>query len=126
MSTALLVASAVFTNTPAGSADNGTIDPTQGATLNTVQVASLLIGVFLPILVALVTKDVTNSSVKSILLLVLSGVSGFLTEFVNSPHFYWQQALLTTIVTFITGVASLYGLWRPTGVSGKAQHALVK
>jgi hypothetical protein len=104
-------------------AENATIDPTQHSTLNAVQVASLLIGVFIPILVGLVTKVTTSPALKSILLLALSAVSGFLTEFVNSANFIWQQALLTTVVTFVIGVATYYGLWTPTGVTAKAQAA---
>lgn len=106
-------------------AENATIDPTAHSTLNAVQVASLLIGVFIPILVGLVTKRTTNRSVKSILLLALSAVSGFLTEFVNSANFVWQQALLTSVITFVIGVATYYGLWTPTGVTDKAQGALI-
>lgn len=104
-------------------AENATIDPTANTTLNAVQVASLLIGVFIPIVVGLVTKRTTNPAVKSILLLGLSAVSGFLTEFVNSANFVWQQALLTSVVTFVIGVATYYGLWTPTGVTAKAQAA---
>lgn len=100
------------------------VDPS-AATLNTVQVASLLIGVFLPIVVGLVTKHTTNPAIKSLLLLALSGVSGFLTEFVNSANFNWQQALLTTVVTFTIGVATYYGLWNVTGVTDKAQDLLI-
>lgn len=107
-------------------ADNATIDPTAYSGLNTVQVASLLLGVFLPILVGLVTKVTTNAAVKSLLLLALSCVSGFLTEFVNSNNFIWQQALLTSVITFVIGVATYYGLWNPTGVTAAAQNTLVK
>lgn len=101
------------------------VDPTAKTGLDAVQVASLLIGVFIPILVGLVTKRSTDARVKSILLLALSGVSGFLTEFVNSSNFVWQQALLTTVVTFVIGVATYYGLWTPTGVTAKAQDSFV-
>lgn len=105
---------------------DNTIDPTAYSNLDTVQVASLLVGVFIPILVALVTKRTTSSTVKSLLLLGLSAVSGFLTEYINSANFRWQQALMTTIVTFVIGVATHYGLWTPTGVRDKAQASLVK
>jgi hypothetical protein len=106
-------------------AENATVYPTAYSGLNTVQVASLLIGVFIPILVGLVTKRTTNTAVKSILLLALSCTSGFLTEYVNSNNFIWQQALLTSVITFVIGVATHYGLWTPTGVTAKAQDALV-
>lgn len=85
------------------------------------QYLSALIGIVLPILVALVTKWSTSSAVKSILLLLLSVLTSFLTEALNDANFNWQQAVFGTVLTFVVGVASLYGLWRPTGVSGKAQ-----
>jgi hypothetical protein len=50
--------------------------------------------------------------------LALSAVTAFLTEYVNSANFVWQQALLTTVVTFVVSVATYYGLWKPTNVAG--------
>lgn len=96
------------------------------APITTVQVASLFIGVFIPIVVSLVTKQVTSARTKAILLVALSAASGFLTELVNDSNFVWQQALLTAVMTFVTGTAAYFGLWRPTGVADKAQLALVK
>jgi hypothetical protein len=101
------------------------VDPAD-ANMSTVQVVSLLVGIGLPLLVGLVTKSSTNSTVKSLLLVGLSCVSGFLTEYLNSSHFVWQQALLTSIVTFVVGVAAHYGVFVPTGVTAKAQRSLVK
>ena len=102
---------------------DATLNPTADSGLSTVQVASVLVGVFLPILVGLVTKTVTSSSVKALLLALLSAVTGFLTEFINSGNFVWQQALLSAVVTFVTAVAFHFGLWSPTGTSAKAQRA---
>jgi hypothetical protein len=102
------------------------VDPASNTGLSTVQVASLLVGIGLPLLVGFVTKSSTSSTVKSLLLVALSCVSGFLTEFINSSNFVWQQALLTSIVTFVVGVAAHYGVFVPTGVTAKAQRMLVK
>jgi len=101
-------------------AEGGDIDPIAGS-ISTVQVASMFIGIFIPILVGLVTKVTTAPLVKSMLLLGLAAISGFLTEFVNDPSFEWQQALLTSVVTFITGVAFYFGVWTPTGVTASVQ-----
>lgn len=88
------------------------------SSIGTVQVVSILIGTLIPILVALVTKSTAPPGVKAIVNLALSAVSGFGTEFVNDANFVWQQALLTTVVTFVVSVASYYGLWKPTNVAG--------
>lgn len=94
--------------------------------LNTVQVVSVLLGTLYPILVGLVTKVTTSPAVRAWLLAGLSALSGFGFEFINSENFVWQQALLTSVVTFVTAVATYYGLWKPTNVAAVAQRSLVK
>lgn len=88
------------------------------------QYLSAMIGVVLPILVALVTKYSDHPGLKAILLLGLSLVSGFVTEWQTDPNFVWQQAAFGALMTFVIGVATLYGLWRPTTVSTKATSVL--
>jgi hypothetical protein len=85
------------------------------------QIIAAMVGVVLPILVGLVTKTVTRPAVKAMLLLLLSAVTGFLTEALNSDVFVWQQALFAWGITFVIGVAMHFGLWNPTGVATKAQ-----
>lgn len=100
---------------------DNTVDPTAHSDLSLVQVSSILVGTVLPILVALVSTRLTSRAAKSWLLAALSAVSGFLTEFINSgDDFVWQQAVLTTVVTFVVAVATYYGLWNPTGISTRA------
>ena len=87
----------------------------------------LLVSVVLPVLVGLVTTRVTAAGVKAVLLLALSTANGFLVELAG-PHdagYSWQTALVLALVSFGTGVLAHFGLWRPTGVSGKAQDSLV-
>ena len=83
------------------------------------QYLSALIGVVIPILVALVTKHATSPTVKSLLLLGLSAVSGFLTELLNNANFNLEQAVFGAVLTFVVGTAALFGLWKPTGVDDK-------
>lgn len=99
------------------------IDPTAHTGFDKVQISAILIGVLLPLVVGLVTKRYTSPSVKAILLLAASALTAFITEWANSANFVWQQALLTMILTFGTGVVAHKGLWAPTGVAGKAQDA---
>lgn len=93
--------------------------------LNVWQVVQLVVAVILPVVVGLVTTKVTNSNVKAVLLLVVSALTAFLTELLASVNagvpFDAATALLATLTTFIIGVALHYGLWKPTGVSEKAQ-----
>ncbi|MEU5596807.1 hypothetical protein [Streptomyces sp. NPDC020298] len=88
----------------------------------------LVISVVLPVLVGLVTTRVTHEGVKAVLLLALSTANGFLVE-LASPHdagYSVGTAAVLALVSFGTGVLAHFGLWKPTGVSGKAQDSLVK
>lgn len=93
------------------------------ASISTVQVVSILIGTVIPILVALVTRSTARPGLKAVVNLALSALSGFGTEYINSANFVWQQALLTTVVTFVVSVATYYGLWKPTNVAGSSSSA---
>ncbi|MEU1134922.1 hypothetical protein ABZ383_34555 [Streptomyces sp. NPDC005900] len=83
----------------------------------------LAISVVLPVLVGLVTTRVTSAGTKAVLLLALTALNGFLVEFAG-PHddgYSVTSAVILWAVSFGTGVLTHFGLWKPTGVSGKAQ-----
>ncbi|MFE0206982.1 hypothetical protein [Streptomyces sp. NPDC058985] len=82
----------------------------------------LAISVVLPVLVGLVTTRVTHAGTKAVLLLALTAANGFLVELANAGDDYQVgSALVLWAVSFATGVLAHFGLWKPTGVSGKAQ-----
>ncbi|MBB4985046.1 hypothetical protein [Streptomyces nymphaeiformis] len=86
----------------------------------------LLISVVLPVLVGLVTTRVTHAGVKAVLLLALSTLNGFLVELAApGPGWHAGTAAVLALVSFATGILAHFGLWKPTGVSGKAQDSLV-
>lgn len=83
-----------------------------------------VIAVFLPTLVGLVTTRATNASVKAILLLVLSAVQTLIGQVliaIGDGNFDWFTWIITAIGSFVVGVATHYGFWKPTGVSDRAQ-----
>ena len=87
----------------------------------------LAISVVLPVLVGLVTTRVTHAGTKAVLLLALTALNGFLVELAG-PHpdgYDIGTAVVLTLVSFGTAVLSHFGLWKPTGVSSKAQDSLV-
>ncbi len=87
----------------------------------------LLISVILPVLVGLVTTRVTHPGLKGVLLLALSTANGFLVELANpGPDYDLQTAIVLSLVAFGTGVLAHFGLWKPAGVSVKAQAVGVK
>ncbi|MCI3246280.1 hypothetical protein [Streptomyces spinosisporus] len=88
----------------------------------------LVASVVLPVLVGLVTTKVTHAGWKAVLLLALSTVNGFIVEYAG-PHdagYSVGTAAVLALVSFGTGVLAHFGLWKPTGVSGKAQDSFVK
>lgn len=85
----------------------------------------MVLAVFLPILVGLVTTRVTASDTKAWLLAGLTLATSLLTQLgvaisTNVP-FDLGVALLAVIPAFAISVATYYGLWKPTGVSVAAQ-----
>lgn len=91
---------------------------------------SFMISFILPLLVGLVTKWSTNPALKSVLLLLLSTVTAFLTELLthvnNQDTFSWKLLVLNAIFNFVIAVAAHFGLWKPTNVTAKVQSSLVK
>lgn len=87
----------------------------------------LLVSVGLPVLVGLVTTRVTHAGAKAVLLLALSTANGFIVEAAAGGDGYSiGTAAVLAAVSFATGVLMHFGLWKPTGVSGKAQGVGVK
>lgn len=98
-------------------------------TVDIAVVVQMVLSVFLPILVGLVTTKVTSSAVKAWslagLTLVTSVLTGFGAALSAGEVFDLGVALLTAIPSFAISVAVHYGLWKPTGVSEKAQETLI-
>lgn len=83
----------------------------------------LVISVVLPVLVGLVTTRVVSAGTKAVLLLALTTANGFLVELAG-PHdagYSVGTAVVLALVSFGTGVLAHFGLWKPTGVSARAQ-----
>ncbi|MYZ38350.1 MULTISPECIES: hypothetical protein [unclassified Streptomyces] len=92
------------------------------ASLDSAYWLGLLISVVLPVLVGLVTTRVVNAGVKATLLLALSTLNGFLVE-LGAPgdDYSVGTAAVLALVSFATGVLMHFGLYKPTGIAGRAQ-----
>ena len=81
---------------------------------------NLLVSMFLPIVVALVTKRFATGNVKALVLLFLSIITGWLTSLqATGGTFEIESAITSIIVSFIAAAASHFGLLAPAGVTGK-------
>ncbi|NUT90846.1 MAG: hypothetical protein HOY78_02335 [Saccharothrix sp.] len=89
------------------------------------QLLSFLIGTILPLLTGLVTRWNASPGVRAVVLLALSAVTSLLTEYLAALNsgtlFDVGAALLGVLATFLVGVGSHFGFWRPTGAAQALQ-----
>lgn len=91
------------------------------------QQLALYLGVFTPLIVALITKKLgTSSKVKASLLLVFNLIVGFLTELLGQGDFHFWSAVNGVILASITGVIALFGFYMPTKINDTLQGSLRK
>lgn len=88
-------------------------------------VIGVLVSTILPLLVGLVTKVVTHSGWKAVILAALSAVTGLLTELgnalTNGTVYNLGQGLLLALLAFLVATGTYYGIWKPTTVANKLQ-----
>jgi hypothetical protein len=84
----------------------------------------ILVGVVLPALVALVTKQVSSSRFKSLALVALSAVSSVVVPLVGATTVDFQAVANNFLVIFGSGVLAYYGVLKPTGVTEAVQTAV--
>ena len=78
-----------------------------------------LVGVVLPLLVALVTKNVSSARFKSLALLVLSALSGYFTVLLATDEpLDWQTVARSALTVAVAAVASFFGFTKPMGIAG--------
>ncbi len=83
-------------------------------------IASILLGTVMPLLVAVVTKSKASRALKFGCLLTLSVITGMLTTAIGGDGnaVISDTALVSALIAWVTGMASYYGLWKPSGVAG--------
>lgn len=93
-----------------------------GTTISLSQWLAAAVGTVLPIIVAIVTARVADGAVKALVLLVLAAISGYLISWLDALNdgvaFNFSQASFTAVLGFIVAVASHFGIWKPTAVTG--------
>ncbi len=91
----------------------------------TVDVATVgvVLGTVIPILVALVTKRVASPGTKAVVNLLLSAIAGALSVLVAEAQgtvveLEASAFVASVALTWVTSVATHYGLLKPTGITG--------
>lgn len=90
-------------------------------TLSTI--ITMLVGLGLPALIALVTKEALPDHLKVLILLALSTASGVVSSLagsVPSTLSGWGHIALNILMTFLAGAAADVAAWKPSG----ALHAI--
>ncbi|QGJ93474.1 membrane protein [Arthrobacter phage Mufasa8] len=90
---------------------------------------ALAVQFLLPVLIDLVTTEVTRNGVKTLLLAILTLATTLATGVLNAHDtgapYDLAQALLTGLGGFILSIAAYYKVWKKSGVSAAAQNTLV-
>lgn len=79
---------------------------------------TLLAAPFLPILVGLVTKRFADGSVKALLLLLLSAITGVVNQAILSGGLLSKETVIAAVVAYVIAVASHYGFLKPSSITG--------
>lgn len=89
------------------------------------QVLAILAGIILPLLTGIVTKLKADSAVKAVSTAVLAVITGAVATLVGEPEagIRLYDFLFATGLAFVSSIATYYGFWRPTGISGAVQRS---
>jgi len=88
--------------------------------LSATSLVGVVVMVFAPLLVALLTKASWPGWVRSIVLLAISGAVGVGNAFIGNPE-GWKPGLVivNAVIAFVIGVASYFGYWEKTSLPDK-------
>jgi hypothetical protein len=83
-----------------------------------------LIGAFLPLLVAVITKRYATQAVKGVANFVLSTITGSIGYLVGADGAYDIRGFINAAFnTLVVSAAAYYVVWRPTGAAGSVAVA---
>lgn len=82
---------------------------------------TVIAGTLIPILGGVVLKQSTSGTVKSLVNLVLSAVASIVNVSTTEGGLVVisEDVIKSTALTFIISIATLYGVWQPTGIDAK-------
>lgn len=80
---------------------------------------NLVLAVVLPVITSLITARFANSTVKTLVLVLLTVISTALQQvFDDNGTIVWKHFLYTTVFQFLGSVGFHFGLLKPTNVTG--------
>lgn len=88
-----------------------------------VAVLAAVVGVFLPILVGIVTKELASGGLKATVLALFAAVSGLVAGAIQADGAFTQEAIFAGFISWVIAVTTYYGYWKPTGTAGNVASA---
>jgi uncharacterized membrane protein AbrB (regulator of aidB expression) len=85
---------------------------------------AFVVGVVLPAVVALVTKEIASSRLKNTVLLALSALSSVLIPLIGSTTFDAKAVLTSFATVFGTSTLTYLGIYKPQGATAAIQAAV--
>lgn len=74
-------------------------------------------GVFIPLLVAVLTRSSASRGLKAVLNALLSLAAGLVATAIATDGLLEMQTVVSVGITWVTSVATYYGLLKPSGVA---------
>lgn len=82
-------------------------------------IVNFVLGTLIPIITALVVKDVASPGIKATVNAVLAAITGALVVALQAGGILnWQSLAVSVAITVGTAVIAYFGLLKPTGVTG--------
>lgn len=79
---------------------------------------NVVVSLFLPLLVGVLTKASWNGNLKAVLLLLIAAVSAGVSQLILDGSFDdWKMILGQTAINWLVAVATHFHLWKPTGAA---------
>jgi hypothetical protein len=86
-------------------------------------IITMVTGVLIPILVAVLTRVHASPALKAVLNAGLSALSGVLSTLVIDDHTNWRHVVVKVLLTWALSIATYYGLWKPTTTTATVADA---
>lgn len=87
---------------------------------------SMILTLLLPLLVSIITTQVTSPRAKGLLLLLLVAIKTTVEAIVSNGNDYinfgWVPFLMNLVLNFVLAVAMYFGLWKPTNAAAFLQR----
>ena len=80
-----------------------------------------IIVAFIPLLVGLLVKSTASQSVKSVTMIVVTGIATLGSQVADSGGILTKETAVAWLFSIIVAVSTYYGAWKPLGLGNLAE-----